>query len=377
MSDLVTHHRHPGRDPLRHPTPPHVRRSVRRLTAGLLCAALIPAAAGLTVTATAAPAAAAVSRAELAFRWAPIHHQDVDVTGSHALGGRSDYITRVDFDADFNGRNNWDNAARAGVSFDAYAYYGVLETPSHWFITYFFFHPRDWTDHPFFETEHENDGEGMLLAVERDGSTYGALRAAVTVAHSDFFSYVPAGSTWSTGRESVDGTLQLQSSPHDSFLRPVTAQEAKGHGFKAHPQYQIVGDGVVYYPSSTVAEAPEHPNDRDVRYRLIDLFEPGGLWAQRDNPQLFAHLGTFAGDASGDCGRGTWACSINSANAPWGWDDGDDLPGRGEIATDPAKLSAEYFTIPGGLSRTYTHNPYASAAAALAEAARTAPPVTD
>jgi len=377
MSDLDTRHGHlvdSQVDRIVHqPIGRAVRRAVRRLAAALL----IPAAAGLAVTATATPSAAAVSRAELAFRWAPIHHQDVDVTGSHALGGRSDYITRIDFDADLDGRNNWDNAARAGVSFDAYAYYSVLETASHWFITYFFFHPRDWTDHPFFETEHENDGEGMLLAVERDGSTYGILRAAVTVAHSDYFSYVPAGSTWSTGRETVDGTLQLQPSPHDSLPRPVTAQEAKGHGFKAHPQYRIVGDGVTYYPSTTVAETPEHPNDRDVRYRLIDLFEPGGLWAQRDNPQLFAQLGTFAGDASGDCGRGTWACSTNSANAPWGWDDSDDLPGRGEIATDPAKLPAEYFTVPGGLARAYTHNPYASAAAALAEAARTAPPVTD
>ncbi|MFY1633265.1 hypothetical protein ACN27F_08275 [Solwaraspora sp. WMMB335] len=348
----------------------------RRRTAFLLTAVLT-ATAGLTLAmAASTPAQAVVSRAELALRWAPIHHQDVDVTGSHALAGRSDYLTRIDFDGDLNGRNNWDNAAYPGVSVEAHAYYTVLETSTHWFITYFFFHPRDWIDHPLFETEHENDGEGVLLAVERDGSTYGVLRAAVTVAHSDFYSYVPTGSTWSDGRETIDGTLQLQSSPRDSVLRPVTAQEAKGHGLKAHPQYRIIGDGLTYYPS-TMAESPEHPDDRDVGYRLIDIFAPGGLWAQRDNPDLFAHLGTFAGDTSGDCGRGTWACSTNSANAPWGWDDRDDLPGRGEIAIDPAKLSVEYFTVPGELSRSYTYNPYASAAAALDEAARTAPPVTD
>jgi hypothetical protein len=74
---------------------------------------------------------------------------------------------------------------------------------------------------------------------------------------------------------------------------------------------------------------------------------------------------------------GTFSCGTNSANAPWGWDDGDDLPGRGELATDPAKLSAEYFTVPGTLARSYAYNPYSSAAAALKEAARTAPPVTD
>jgi len=323
-----------------------------------------------------APAGAAIGRAELALRWAPIHYQDVDATGSHALGGKSDYLTRVDFDGDLNGRNNWDRAAQSDVSFAAAAYYSVAETNTHWYLTYFFFHPRDWVDHPFFETEHENDGEGVLLAVEKDGSTYGVLRSAVTVAHTNFYSYTPSGSSWTGGRESVDGTIQLQSSPHDSFQHPVTAQEVQGHGLKAYPQYTINGDGLVYYPS-TEAETPSSGNDRDVRYELIDIFASGGLWSQRTNPSLFASLGTFAGDTSGDCGVGTFSCGTNSANAPWGWDDGDDLPGRGEIATDPAKLSAEYFTIPGELARSYTYNPYASEAAALKQAARTAPRVTD
>jgi len=347
----------------------------RTLTTAALSAALVALALAAPTTATAAPSVTA-SHAELALRWAPIHYQDVDATGSHALSGRSDYITRVDFDGDLNGRNNWDRAGQSDVSFAAHAYYSVVETSTHWYLTYLFFHPRDWVDHPFFETEHENDGEGVLFAVERDGSTYGILRAAVTVAHADFFSYTPAGSTWSSGRESVDGTLQLQSSPHDSFTHPVTAQEAKGHGLKAYPQYTINGDGIVYYPS-TVAETPSSGNDRDVRYQLIDIFAAGGLWAQRANAGLFASLGTFAGDTSGGCGSGTWSCSTNSANAPWGWDDSNDLPTRGQLATDPAKLSVEYFTIPGSLSRTYTINPYASQAAALAEAAKTAPPNVD
>jgi hypothetical protein len=342
---------------------------------GRIAAALSTAlvAAGLAVP---APAQAAVSRAELALRWAPIHYQDVDATGSHALGGKSDYITKVDYDGDLNGRNNWDRAGNADVSLAANVYYSVVETSSHWYLTYFFFHPRDWVDHPFFETEHENDGEGLLLAVEKNGTDFGVLRSAVTVAHSDFYSYAPSGSTWTSGRESIDGTLQLQSSPHDSYQHPVTAQEAQGHGLKAYPQYTINGDGLIYYPS-TRAETPSSGNDRDVEYALIDIFASGGLWAQRDNTSLFASLGTFGGDTSGDCGVGTFSCGTNSANAPWGWDDGNDLPGRGELATDPAKLSAEYFTVPGTLSRTYSYNPYSGAAAALKEAARTAPRVQD
>jgi len=343
----------------------------RRIATGVLVAALM--AGGLVAP---APARAAAGRAELALRWAPIHYQDVDVTGSHALGGRSDYLTKVDFDGDLTGRNNWDNAATAGASFAAAAYYDVVETSTHWYLTYFFFHPRDWVDHPFFETEHENDGEGLTLAVEKDGSEYGVLRGVVTVAHSDFYSYTPGGSTWTSGGETVDGTVQLQSSPHDAFAHPATAQEAKGHGLKAYPQYTINGDGIVYFPS-TVGETPSSGNDRDVQYQLIDMFAADGLWAQRANAGLFASLGTFAGDDSGDCGQGTWDCGINSANAPWGWDDGNDVPARGEIATDPAKLSAAYFTIPGSLSRSYTYNPYSSAAEALRQAGKTAPRIVD
>jgi hypothetical protein len=152
--------------------------TIRSLAAGVLVAAALTT-----------PAHAAPSRAEIALRWAPIHYQDVDTTGSHALAGKSDYITRYDFDGNLNGRDNWDNT---GTNTDAAVYYSVLETSTHYYLTYLFFHPRDWIDHPFFETEHENDGEGVLEIVEKDGSEYGSLKAAVTVAHSDFFSYKPA-----------------------------------------------------------------------------------------------------------------------------------------------------------------------------------------
>ncbi|MGX6602985.1 hypothetical protein ACWKSP_12725 [Micromonosporaceae bacterium Da 78-11] len=330
---------------------------------------------GLLVAAGfAAPAQAAVSRAELALRWAPIHYQDVDATGSHALGGKADYLTRYDFDGNLIGRDNWEHA---GQNTRAAAYYSVVETSTHWYLTYFFYHPRDWVDHPFFEGEHENDGEGILEAVEKDGSAYGVLRSAVTVAHSDFYSYAPAGSTWTGGKESIDGTLQVKSSPHDAFQHPVTAQQAQGHGLKAWPQYDINGDGIVYYPSASTSESPDGTNDRDVRYQLIDIFADGGMWAQRANANLFANLGTFAGDTTGDCGVGTYQCSTNSANAPWGWDDGNDAAARGEIATDPAKLSADYFTIPGTPARAYTDNPYSGAAAALQKAARELPRTID
>lgn len=327
-----------------------------------LCAAVGHGVLGLSLaTASFAASAAGLSaqiaadRAALALRWAPVHYQDVDQTGSHALGGAADYLSRYDFDGDLDARNNWDRAGQSAYPLSAHGYYSVVETSTHWFITYLFFHPRDWTD-SFFDTEHENDAEGVLFAIARDGSTYGTLKAAVTVAHTDFFSFVPAGSNWTGNAESVDGSLSFLT--HDGLPHPVTAQEAKGHGLKAWPAYDINGDGVIYYPSLTTAEVPSHADDRDVKYKLVDIFEAGGMWDQRNNSALFAGWGSFAGDTSGGCGAGAIGCSTNAANTPWGWDDSNDSPGRGALASDPVALVQNYFRVPETISPTYTYNPY-------------------
>jgi hypothetical protein len=313
---------------------------------------------GLTLGAATAHAEGAAEpgfRAELALRYAPIHHQDVHTRGSHALGGAADYITAVDFDGDLDARNNWDHVGDPRFPLAAHAYYSVVETPSHWFITYLFFHPRDWSS-VFLETEHENDSEGVLLSVARDGTRLGALRAAVSVVHSDFYSYVPAESRWSSGQEDVDGVLSLRA--FGGELHPVTAQQAETHALKAWPYYQIRGEGVVYYPSLTRAEVPSGPNDRSVQYRLHDMLEPGGLWASRNQPTLFARYGVFAGNASGRCGQGALLCTKNAARASWAWDDHDDPSPAGSLAVDPANLVRAYFTTRERVSLSYSFNPF-------------------
>ncbi|HEX8864023.1 MAG TPA: hypothetical protein VF821_00065, partial [Lentzea sp.] len=163
---------------------------------------------------TPAPAHA-VSDDDLAFHWAPIHYQDTDSSDYDA-----DYLSTVDFDGDWNTLNNWENQTQLNKLTGA-SYYSVVETSTHWFLVYSFFHPRDWDDEPdpFGTSTHENDMEGVLLTVRKD-SGFGQLEAAVTVAHSDFYSYVPAGSTFRNGAETIDGALLLQNG------RPTTRQEA-------------------------------------------------------------------------------------------------------------------------------------------------------
>jgi hypothetical protein len=313
---------------------------------------------GLTSMAEHAHAQSAVDaafRGQLALRYGPIHHQDVHTRGSHGLGGAADFITAVDFDGDHDASNNWDNAGDARFPLAAHAYFSVVETATHWFIAYQFFHPRDWSS-TFFETEHENDSEGLLLTVARTGSRFGELRAAVTVVHADFYSFVPAGSRWSSGREDVDGVLSL--APFAGELHPVTAQQAETHALKAWPYYRIQRQGIVYYPSLTQAEVPASANDRQVSYQLHDMLEPGGLWQRKDDKRLFSSRGAFAGNRSGGCGQSVVWCSKNAARAVWGWNEHNDRSPTGAMASNPAALVRAYFDTHERVSTAFLFNPF-------------------
>ena len=84
----------------------------------------------------------APSHLALAARWAPVWYQDTDSSDYKA-----DYIVAYDFDGDTRSDNNWENLKKSGVDLSAVIYYTVVETQTHWFITYTDFHPRDWKEH--------------------------------------------------------------------------------------------------------------------------------------------------------------------------------------------------------------------------------------
>ncbi|WP_394616973.1 hypothetical protein JNUCC0626_46415 [Lentzea sp. JNUCC 0626] len=302
---------------------------MKTIRAGLVAIALLAL--------TPAPAHA-VTDHDLAFHWAPVHYQDTDSSDYDA-----DYLSTVDFDGDWNTLNNWENQPQLAKLTGA-AYYSVTETSTHWFLVYGFYHPRDWDDQPdpFGTRTHENDLEGILLAVRKDAG-FGKLEAAITVAHSDFYSYTPAGSPYTNGSETIDGTLLLSNG------RPTTFQEAKGHGLYRWNGAEFPGgDGVVYVPATT-GEVPSNGNDRSVDYRLVNILDANGMWARRNNTETFASFGTFRGDNGKD----------NAAHAPWGWDDQNDGPiYRGYLATDPAAVFDRYFENKGTFSLTYTRNAF-------------------
>lgn len=312
------------------------------------CLLLVFGATTATAHAASPPAGRAseqalTTNAELAAFWAPVLYHDTDSTSY-----QSDFLAPIDFDGDWVGNNNWENMPRYPANLVGTAYYSVVSTRTHWFILYGFFHPRDWNDDAAGTDQHENDMEGALEVVRRDGSPFGVIEAVITVVHNDFYSYRTPGTPYVGGRQTVDGSILMVD--HLGTTRPSLMQAAKGHPITNWRGGNMPGgDGIVYYPAGS-GSVPTGGNDRNAGYGLVDIMGAGGLWAHRGDGNTFSSFGTFRGDTFGQ----------NKANAPWGWDDrgdGADLQ-RGLLATDPARLVEAYFNGTGDFDLTYLQNPY-------------------
>lgn len=324
---------------------------------------------------------------EVAATFAPLFYQ--------ALGSepRYDYITNFDFDDDWRGDNNWENAADRRWPLKAWVYYHVQETATHYFIHYAAFHPRDykggtgrgrWFSRAIrsgvarlgpndptgrareLVLAHENDLEGCLLVVEKRGEDprHGQLRFIETLAHNEFLKYVP-GDPPAPGI----GTALTSGQHVKLFIEP------KGHGIEAYrgdgAQLKVAENGFRLYAFTGVAE--EQPGSErgssTVGYDLVPLATT--LWPRarqgitatyaettdygtllisaldtdgnaKEHLVRLGHVGSaFRGKVGGE----------NLARPPWGWFDGKN-PGEpiGQWYFDPARTIRDHF----GLGRDFS-----------------------
>jgi hypothetical protein len=186
---------------------------------------------------------------KLAFFHAPILYQDTEVRGEAQDEGnpasvdqpiqrRGDFITRVDFDGDWNGLNNWANIGKrppADKNRDtmarAYLYYSVVETETHYFINYCAFHPQDREPRCVDVECHENDLEGGLHLVKKgpENGGMGVLWMMMYLAHDNWFTHLtPAGR--------VAGIKLGGKPPHET--------PEKAHHYNSEFIYDVVWRGV-------------------------------------------------------------------------------------------------------------------------------------
>jgi hypothetical protein len=304
----------------------------------------------------------------LAEHWAPFIAQETWFTP------KADYLARFDLDGDWQGDNNWDNAF-AGSS-QAYVYYAAMETKTHWFLIYNMFHPRDYSDKCVAGSCHENDNEGLILTVLKDGSRYGALQTMETLAHNNVYSHVNSRSIRS-GLHNVDGGIEFWQESH-----PVAFIESGGHGVygstSSHSRFTLeagdfsTGSGVTYVYKGQ-AESPAHPDAREVGYQLLPIYHHWWLRAQdgsgREDRTFDAYYTYIpAGNrprskyqqlAGSFYGR---AQSENKAKPFWGWHDNrsrkKNAVATGQWGLDPAYSVSQNLRIPGPFSLDYIYNPY-------------------
>jgi hypothetical protein len=290
---------------------------------------------------------AQIAPVELAHHFAPIHCQYISIKGINSLAGKSDYITSFNFDSDWKAINNWENLER--FELPPVVYYSVLSNTTHHFIQYAYFHPRDWTRTPFTKIgQHENDLEGILLIVQRNGTEYGTCVGAIAVFHNQLLLY-------STQEFIRFQTKYFRKTPLVMCgNRPVSAQQTKGHGCKAYGDMRHQGQQLaLYVPENSFIDRNEINNLPKVLvdtigYNLVDIFEPGGLWDQRANSDFFATNQSIKGDN----GAG--------AKPPWLWQSvqwKDKYP-VGTLAYHPAQIAYDYFSFGNPVDTAYTFNPY-------------------
>ena len=296
-------------------------------------------------------------RIDFAYYWAPIIYQDTDDTNTKA-----DYFTKFNYDGNWIGNDNWDNLNIHEPK--TYVYFSYIETETHVFLGYYFFHPRDWEDTNSDTVSHENDLEGVLLVIKKDDS-WGQFLCMLTRAHFDFKQYTDEdqapSSSITNGEGTIDGDVEFTEVdnynidfPFQSHEHPIIYIEAHGHAIYGAERWEISGfpgnDGLICKPKG-LATYPLNEPKNDVSYELISIDE---LWEKRLEPygsgNTFEDFTKLDGDNYGE----------DKAIAPWGWDlSNDGATFTGEFFYNPVDLINVHFNNLVNYDFTYVYNPYA------------------
>ncbi|MDX2040803.1 MAG: hypothetical protein SF097_06120 [Acidobacteriota bacterium] len=330
---------------------------------------------------------------QIAARFAPIFYQGL---GDNP---RSDFITNFDFDGDWKGDNNWWNLDNKSFPLKAYIYYSVIETASHYFVHYAFFHPRDYkgglAKTALLDTlmgeglrragkdptgglandvalSHENDLEGCLVVAEKHGGdpNQAVVQFVEAMAHNKYLKYCPREAS-----NSACEAIEMDGERARIFIEP------KGHGPERYlgdrNQLKNSINGVMIYRYTGRAENHDETPGKEIGYDLIPIYDTFWQQAQKGENETYGEsldyetrsfFRILAGKPPekseqklgvlGVALRGTVGFK-NKSRPPWGWFDANerDRP-RGEWFFDPAAVTARHFNLGEAFSTAYVYNPY-------------------
>ena len=289
---------------------------------------------------------------------------------------KADYLARFDYDGNWKGGDNWENLDKG--SSKAFVYYAAMETDTHWFIIYNFFHPRDYSDFCVAGTCHENDNEGIILTVRKDNSKFGKLEVMETLAHNNINSFTNNAAI-KKGVHDINGRIEFYEKIH-----PVIFIEAGGHGIFSSDSPSSLFDTAkmefkqntgITYVYNKKSESPRFSNDRKISYALLSIEDE--WWAKGsqeiiktnetfDNFYVYEPFGnrprTSAKYISGAF-KGQMA-GKNMAKPFWAWHDrkmrDKKILNTGQWALDPAYAVSMSLNFPNNLpvSLRYIFNPY-------------------
>jgi hypothetical protein len=298
--------------------------------------------------------------------------------------GRQDIISNVDFDGDLVGNNNWENFDRFELR--PTVYYAILETETHYFVSYHLFHPRDWNHFTFWLNDtHENDGENFQIVVRKSD---GRVVVLWTQAHYRSSVYTAPDSGIESGSTRIDGefqTVDTNGVPDANGTHACVFVESQGHGIfgtlgsdsevvvRPDGRYSFEGgSGLLFRPNKAGQQVsePVKTNVGDATYQLDSITVK--LW-----PLL--RDGELAGDGKLLDGSYRYTDDLvdikqvprfydgNRFSGPLGNDRGispfalDFSFSRGTLGSlffNPAKRYSEQLTISGPWSRDYVNYPF-------------------
>lgn len=318
---------------------------------------------------------------QLAEAYAPVVYQEVEDEELDTFG-------RIDFDGNLTPADNLDNVDGANYG---YAYYDVIESISHWFITYMYYYPGH---EPREGVTYEHDFVLVQVVVRKsDDDPLGELRAFSTFYHESINLWAVENSWYAEGDnvgdngESIEARLPSGLVEGDrrvsifieSGRHPVCLPTANGAGNCAPTldeetaPFDPEAVGLVYRAADEALRLGDGEND-DLTYSLRSFVEE--FWALRNRIDgegavfggEFAYRPPVTNPESGETRPGDgqfFPTALNAENADGQW---GDLPfivnvsrertDQGVWFVDPAWSANLMFAFPESFSPDYCFNPY-------------------